>query len=814
MLKLIFSKFVKNSRLYSGTFLTICLVSMIIGACLHLISGCITSSDDGHRFNACQTVVSASEKVTYFYQDGDEIKDETEILSQERVFTPNELETFLNLIGNEEYVFDYTFPVCMQRHAGALYGHNYSAVKLSGFTLTDGTAPRNNEIAIDENFAEKYSVKVGDILKIQTGSEKQSFTVSGIVGCSVGGMYALQNFLFFNDETAQTLSHGVYNIGLFAENEILTEKLQGAGFDVYIEKDVNKAEFSFLKLDFFSPMIVFITMGSICLLASIFVLFGTISFSVRHRQREIALLRTLGLSRKQLFGMLVLENLLIGCLGLMAGLLLSLPFAFLIRSLFLNIGILSAVYQISPNALMISLLCAGVIALPIMVSLGISGKTISVSPMQAMKEEEIKTKKKPLAKFIFGLILFGGALAVIFATPYYSGLGVGMGFCAVGLFLGASFLFTPAFMKLINALLGFFTRQMHQSLGSVAKANVKEKANKFAIAAISLALMFALNSVMLLNNFTYIADNAQNRYDLFKDANYYLTDYRNDINLTDYVSMTVRNTNLLFCGGNHLYETPAIAVENDNLLSLDIYEGRFIENADEVIIMNNYAGLNVGDTVETYLPDGTQAELLVVGKYRYKYDFIFESGIPNAIIMYETLQNCLFDTVADRVYLNKTQQKELATLAETYAYSLTENNREAYLQNEEFDVQKAAIVLMIVISVFLTLVALFNTFAMIMNVRTKEFNCLRLIGANKAQIWKMTAIETAIVTFTGMLLGFLFSTICVGYFSYRSFGVFDFIVNPAWYFGLFAAITCCGLLAGFIPSFRTVIKLKQTYRQD
>ena len=60
----------------------------------------------------------------------------------------------------------------------------------------------------------------------------------------------------------------------------------------------------------------------------------------------------------------------------------------------------------------------------------------------------------------------------------------------------------------------------------------------------------------------------------------------------------------------------------------------------------------------------------------------------------------------------------------------------------------------------------------------------------------------------------VFSMICVGYFSFRSFGVFDFVVEPAWYFGLFVSITCCGLLAGFIPSFRTVAKLKQAYRQE
>ena len=177
MFKLIFSKFIKNPRIYIGTFFTISLVSMIIGACLLLISGCITSSDDGHRFAACKTVVSASEKVVYVYQDGDKIKKETETLSQERVFTADELNTIRELTGGEECVFDYTFPVCAQKAAQrqncSLYGHIYSAVKLTGFSLAEGKAPQKDEIVIDENFASEYGVNIGDTLKIQMDSEKR-----------------------------------------------------------------------------------------------------------------------------------------------------------------------------------------------------------------------------------------------------------------------------------------------------------------------------------------------------------------------------------------------------------------------------------------------------------------------------------------------------------------------------------------------------------------------------------------------------------------------------------------------------------------
>lgn len=819
MFRLIFSKFHRNFRLFLGTFLAIVVVSMTIVSCLDLISGCVTSSDDGHRFDSCLAVVSASENIAFSHEDDGKIEQEWEKLEQERTFTQEELELLLSVLEGREFVFDYTFALEMskegKRHDLPLYGHNYSAVQLSGFILSEGTAPNPDEIVIDSVYSDKYGVETGDVLTVTVKGESKDFRVSGVVKHDNDDIFARQNFVFFNDQQAIEFSDGAYNVGLFFRDEQLEKQLKEQGFDVFTGNNVNGGEFARFKSNFQAPMIVFITMASICLLASLFVLAGTISFSVRHRQREIALLRTIGMSRRQLFAMLVVENVIVGVVGFATGLLLANGFSELLRRLFVEVSVIPQWFSVSRNFTMIAISAIGIVILPVIVALWVSRKAILISPVQAMKEEEVHIAKNIVARTVTGVILTGGAFAVIFATPYYGGLGVGMGFCAVGLFLGASFLFTPLFMRIINGLLSVFTKKMYRSLGNVANANVSRKANKFAVAAISLALMFSLNSVMLLNNFTYIQDNAFNRYALFASAQYYVSGISHYTDVGDCDRLFVKQTQLILFDGRNTTEVAAIATEGDNLLSLKITEGRLPDKKGEIALLDSQTNVATGDTVTTCLPDGTITQLTVVGRYSHKYKYVFESGIPSAVVCLDTVKDHIFDSNGTMYFrTDKGQYEDLSLQLEKLGYNVQQNTIEAYTDNTEFDVQKGATVLMIVISVMLTLIALFNTFAMIMTVRKNEFNCLRIIGANKTQILKMTVIETVIVTITGMTLGFLFSMICVGYYSYCATGVFDFVVNGRWYFSLFGCITACGLIAGFIPSLFTLAKMRRSVRQE
>ena len=75
------------------------------------------------------------------------------------------------------------------------------------------------------------------------------------------------------------------------------------------------------------------------MLVGAFLIFNTFSITVAQRARELALLRTLGATRRQVLNSVLLEALTIGLLGSIVGILAGLGFAKAINALFKALGI-------------------------------------------------------------------------------------------------------------------------------------------------------------------------------------------------------------------------------------------------------------------------------------------------------------------------------------------------------------------------------------------------------------------------------------------------------------------------------------------
>src|SRR5262249_29687293 len=78
----------------------------------------------------------------------------------------------------------------------------------------------------------------------------------------------------------------------------------------------------------------------IALFVGSFVIANTLSITIAQRTREFAPLRTLGATRRQILGSVVIEALAIGVLGSVAGLFIGLVLAKALKALFGVIGIL------------------------------------------------------------------------------------------------------------------------------------------------------------------------------------------------------------------------------------------------------------------------------------------------------------------------------------------------------------------------------------------------------------------------------------------------------------------------------------------
>ena len=67
--------------------------------------------------------------------------------------------------------------------------------------------------------------------------------------------------------------------------------------------------------------------GGIALFVGSFVIANTLAITVAQRMRELATLRTLGASRRQVLGSVILESLVVGLVGSIVGLFLGLAIA-------------------------------------------------------------------------------------------------------------------------------------------------------------------------------------------------------------------------------------------------------------------------------------------------------------------------------------------------------------------------------------------------------------------------------------------------------------------------------------------------------
>lgn len=796
MNKLFFSDMRRNIKLFFGTCLAIAVTSCIICSCLNLVFSSVAAFDYGKRFEGVDVSVIPDQNITIAFTESDgDLDSDSENIAGRRPFTEEEL---AEIVDSYETVLDYTFFVQIPNSKSTtLAGHNYSALALSGFSI-HGTQPDAAQLVVDEDFAKKNNLEIGDLLYINTNSGSFSYEISGIAFSNTSDIYKIQNFLFFDDDTAKALSNGCQSVGIITGTpELVAKNLESKGYQTYTGSNKNKAELPHIAQNDISLMVIFVTMGSVCLVISLFVIGSTVQFSIKNRYRTLAQLRVIGLKKGQIKRGLAVQTALIGLLGAIAGALFAIPTAKLIVAAYEEFGIVGSNFAVTHSWLWDSVVIAGILLLLMLVTAMTANKPLSVPPASAMKDENKFTGKISLVQIIFGIVLvFGGAAILIFA-PMTNGIGIGMAFCASSVFLGGAICLTPIIMKIFNVLFSIITSHFAKSLGQVANANIKMKASKFAVAAVSISIMMTMGTIMLLNNITYMDSYVQKQYNMANHYSYVLPrafDY--EIVLDN--SMALKNTKLVYNNHGKLTGISSLAAYK-GIPNVEVVQKEEEVQGNIIWVSDKFKHISVGDTLDFWLEDGTPIALTVGGIFS-------QAGIQDetlgCIIDYATIKSSLYDSSFDLVYTN--------TPAE-YAYP---NTIDYYKNSPSYDIQLGASLLLGTISLLLSIVALFNTFAVIMSVRKKEFHGLKVIGAKKFQIFKMTLIETLIVTVTGMIIGFIILAACVGLYSKANIGVFDFVVQDTMFYSTVLITALLGLLAGIIPSVLTIAKLKRQFRTE
>jgi putative ABC transport system permease protein len=204
-------------------------------------------------------------------------------------------------------------------------------------TLVTGAWPKSGEVVIDTQTADKKSFKVGDSIGVQARGPIQRMQIAGLVKFGAVGSIGGATLAGFDLPTAQKLmdkpgkldqilvtgKDGVSEQELVeAIKKVLPEGTQVKTAEEQAESDsAGTTDF----LGFFRTFLL--VFGGIALFVGAFVIANSLSITIAQRTREFATLRTLGASRRQVLGSVVLEAVVTGVLASVAGLFLGLGIA-------------------------------------------------------------------------------------------------------------------------------------------------------------------------------------------------------------------------------------------------------------------------------------------------------------------------------------------------------------------------------------------------------------------------------------------------------------------------------------------------------
>jgi len=214
--------------------------------------------------------------------------------------------------------------------AQSAYGLNWNRVaELNPFDLVVGRAPQADaEIAINKAAADDGGFVVGDTANVITQAGPERLWVVGVVKFGTAESIASGSGVLFTQAAAQRLmgEPGKFDdIGVVADQGVSQEQLRDRlaaalpGADVVTGKAIVRENDRAVKKDLKIINRALMAFALIALFVGSFIIYNTFSILVAQRGKEMALLRAIGASRRQVLGSVLLEAVLVGLIAALLG---------------------------------------------------------------------------------------------------------------------------------------------------------------------------------------------------------------------------------------------------------------------------------------------------------------------------------------------------------------------------------------------------------------------------------------------------------------------------------------------------------------
>src|SRR3954452_5793076 len=396
---------------------------------------------------------------------------------------------------------------------GPWFGMGYDASspdnqKLNPMHLKSGRwATGPGEVVVDAGTARKNHFAVGDNIEVAAHGPRSTFRVVGVARFGDVESLGTATVAVFDLKTAQSMFAGHAS----SYDDVLVKAAPGTTanqlrvnlMQAFPKLDVRSAEaqdrFTFDGLKQFISIIktVLLVFGFIAIFVGAFTIYNTLSITVAQRSRELATLRTVGASRRQVLGSVLLEALAVGAAGSAAGIGVGLALAHGLDVALDAVGLdlPQAAMGLALRTVVVSLIVG--IGVTVIAGLGPALRATRVSPTVALREgAHVPTGRLGRCGPAIGAVLVALGLAVVGYGMFAGGLAAGERLLSLApgtlaLFLGGALL-SPVLARPLASVLGRPGQRLGGAAGELARHNAMRNPKRTAITAAALMVGVAL----------------------------------------------------------------------------------------------------------------------------------------------------------------------------------------------------------------------------------------------------------------------------------------------------------------------------------
>lgn len=646
----------------------------------------------------------------------------------------------------------------------------------------NGRAPDGpGEVVIDVNTMKDGEFALGDRVQILLIGPPEDFEIVGFASFGEEDSLAGATLAIFEMGEAQRvfdLEGRLSEIAVAAEEGVSPDDL-AQRIDEQLDTDIQALTAEESNADQLAQIgdalgflnIALLAFAAVAVFVGAFIISNTFRIIVAQRTRELALLRAIGATSRQVVWMVVLEAFVVAfvasVIGIAVGVLLAIGLNEVSDAL--GFGVPDGPLTLLPRTIVVGMLTG--IIVTVLAALLPARQASRIPPVAAMREELAAPRRRDLHRraiagvvvSALGLAALGLGLLVSVANAIaYVGAG------ALIFFLGVSIL-APLAARPVASVLGWPLPRMFGVTGSLAQENTRRQPRRMASTASALMIGVALVVFVAILGASIKASVEETIFDAFPgDFSASSTNFTVGVSrsFTEAIGELpeIETVSAMRFGTANVADVSQafVAVDPDtvaDVVNIDESDGAYeaLGASNGVLVSNAQMernGWSVGDTIDIEYPQSPGGPTEIVGTFE-------NSQFSNFVITHETYGEGFTNPFDDFVLANIADGVEFGearaavdAVAEDYPNVQVQTKDETVADAEaQIDSLLALFTVLLFLAIIIAVLGIANTLALSILERTREIGLLRAVGMVRRQVRRMVRWEAVIIALFGAVLG-------------------------------------------------------------